>query len=238
MGFALFIMQHMSDHLIDNVADADSPVWRLQHQYFTDISTVARTLAMCTTGGKDWEEVWELIQPLGFPSTYAFLFYMMFFIFALMNILTGIFVDQAMQMSRPTVMEAFAEQRASEETEIRELRCLMELVDVDGTGQVTLDEFAAGLQNPRVAHALLRHGIDIKVPELYFQTLAAMAVQGGGVSQVQSIDIDDFVTRIIQMRGVSTSVDVHTPKLETTMLQANVRQLRAGQERILQGLCR
>merc|ERR1719401_1992992 len=127
----------MTDYLVDKLADEDSELWRLQHEYFASITTAANTLLMITTGGKNWEEVWDLIHPLGPPTTFAFFFYLMFFTFALMNILTGIFVDQAISLAKPTVMESFTEQREHEKLEARQLRCLMEMVDVDGDGQVS-----------------------------------------------------------------------------------------------------
>merc|ERR1719401_918223 len=90
--FALFIIQQMTDFLVDNLADEDSELWRLQREYFASVTTAAKTLSMTTTGGKDWEEVWDLISPLGPPTTFAFMFYLTFFTFAVMKIPVRMFI--------------------------------------------------------------------------------------------------------------------------------------------------
>merc|ERR1719401_1970007 len=63
-----------------------------------------------------------------------------------------------------------------------------------------------------------------------------MAIRDGNVAQVPSIDIDEFVTRILQTPGSVTNVDVQNLKLETTVLQSSLCEVGSGQEKIPQSL--
>merc|ERR1719401_1502472 len=98
--------------------------------------------------------------------------------------------------------------------ELNRLRCILELVNVDGTGELTRHEFVHALKNERVRHALALLGIDVKVPELYFKTMASLS----GREDDGKCGIDEFVAKLLKMRGGATSVDLQTLILETEYL--------------------
>merc|ERR1719436_1866241 len=113
--------------------------------------------------------------------------------------------------------------------EIEELRCVMELIDSDGSGYLSLNEFLPALKNQRIQHALRDVGVDIKMPELYFKTLALVTNQ-------EEVSVDDFVKHIVQMKGHATSVDVQSLTLETAVLKKNVADILESQSSILKAL--
>ena len=96
----------------------------------------------------------------------------------------------------------------------RKVTAIMHTIDTDGSGSLSVDEFLTAMQNDRVEHALRQIGVDIRMPEHYFKTLAAITEQ-------EEIAIDEFVAHIVQMKGAASRTDVQTLTLEVAMLQTH-----------------
>merc|ERR1719188_2573178 len=132
-----------------------------------------------------------------------------------------------MQLSKPDDHEELMRHTEKVQMEMQELRCIMTLIDTNGSGSLSVDEFVEAMRNERVEQKMRSMGIDVKMPELYFRTLAL-------VSKSEEVSIDDFVTHLIQMKGQATSVDVQSLTLETAVLKKVVGQLQDGQRQMLE----
>jgi len=215
--FALFFVQQMAMHLSDSELFDESPLFKRQRKYFRSVQVAMATLSMCTTGGKDWEEVFELVVPLGLFSTVAFVFYIAFFTFAVMNILTGIFVENALSLCKPSEIEALTMRKRQDEQEAEELFLILETLDGDGDGCMSMDEFRQVMTNDRVVHMLKKLGVDIKDAELFFSTVARLSHQ-------DIIEIPEFVTQIMRLKGNALSMDLHALIVQTHCLQQSFEQ--------------
>lgn len=223
--FSVFFVQQMTAYLIELQAASEyTPYWEAQRMYFETVQSTIITLAMCTTGGKDWEDVWRLIKPLGWFTTAAFLFYISFFIVALMNILTGIFVDSAMKHSKPDDKEALLEHRKRLKEETAEVICILQAIDTNEDGTLERSEFREAMQNERISHALSALGIDIKHADTFFDTL----VDGNaGGAEDQAVDLEHLGRQIVRLKGNATSVDLHALISQTRALQVDMARLTA-----------
>lgn len=79
------------------------------------------------------------MEPPGLPYVLAFVFYIAFFNFAVLNILTGIFVENAMKLCKPNKHELIVERRKREEQDARDLREILNAMDLNGTGCISKD---------------------------------------------------------------------------------------------------
>lgn len=199
--FSLFFVQQMAVHLAESSGSPE--LQELQREYFGSVQQAMLTLSMCTTGGVDWEDSFELVRPLGTIYALAFVFYIVFFTFAVMNILTGMFVENAMALCKPDEEEAMQNLKNKEAKEREELKCILEIINTSNTGSLTLEEFVSAADNDAVAHALAALGMNIKDSSLFFSTLAS-TVQSEG-----EIIIDEFVDQAMNLRGPATSIDLH-----------------------------
>ncbi|CAE7342719.1 Scn8a, partial [Symbiodinium pilosum] len=210
--FAIYFMQQMTAYL--QITPQEDELWSLQWDYFHNTGSAMYVLLMASTGGKDWEEVYQLVAPLGADCAIAFTFYLLFFTLGVMNIITGVFVENASVLFKPDDQEALAEYMKQVQDDIQEVTAIMHTIDTDGSGSLSVDEFLTAMQNDRVEHALRQIGVDIRMPEHYFKTLAAITEQ-------EEIAIDEFVAHIVQMKGAASRTDVQTLTLEVAMLQTH-----------------
>jgi len=211
--FALYFVQQMGGHFYWLQFEADSAALSL-----VPVQSAMVTLAMSTTAGKDWEDVWTLIEPLGSASRLAFLFYVAFFTFAVMNVVTGLFVERALQLCRPSEREALERRKAEAELEEAELTVILEMLDEDGDGFISKEEFTQLIRNERVSHVLHKMGVDIKDATVFFKTVARL-------SQQSDIRIPDFVAHIMRLRGNALSMDLHAVILHIKQLERNMSTL-------------
>ena len=79
---------------MDDVATAKK-AWMVEH--YGSVLKAMVSLYKATTGGIDWGEMAEPMWEAGYFYYFLFLFFIAFAILALLNILTGLFVDRAMR---------------------------------------------------------------------------------------------------------------------------------------------
>merc|ERR1719253_1777758 len=65
-------------------------------QYFGTVDRSILSLYMAMSGGKDWGEYYVVLEDLPMQTRFVFLFFISFALFAVVNIVTGIFVETAM----------------------------------------------------------------------------------------------------------------------------------------------
>merc|ERR1719476_204729 len=112
------------------------------------------------------------MEPLGRISVilgFMYLVYIMFAVFAFMNAVTSVFVDNAMLAS-----QSQQEQRIHRELEMREelsrhLEELFNEIDVDGSGMITVYELEAYLQDQRASAYFAAVGIRTSDAETIFK---------------------------------------------------------------------
>merc|ERR1719401_1875834 len=91
------------------------------------------TLFLGISGGNDWAELAEPLAQISWVYVVLWIFYIVFMLFGVLNILTGVFVDLAMQAAQQD--RDIAIQTQSEETDsyIDQIREVFEASDTDGS---------------------------------------------------------------------------------------------------------
>merc|ERR1712170_275838 len=97
-----------------------------------------------------------------------FFFYIAFTMLAVLNIITGVFVDNAVETAR--MQRDFLVQKETElkEKYIVELRALFAEMDQDQSGTITLLEIQEYLDDPRVTSYFAALGLDASDTERLF----------------------------------------------------------------------
>mmetsp|Transcript_127902 Transcript_127902/g.409725 ORF Transcript_127902/g.409725 Transcript_127902/m.409725 type:complete len:699 (-) Transcript_127902:95-2191(-) len=223
--FALFFMQQMTVELSANQLDPpDSVEWESQRFFFRSVERTCLTLMEATMGGLDWDVVFKLIEPLGLVYVLAFIFYIAFFNFAVLNILTGIFVENAMKLCKPDFLEAFAMQRDQRQREEKELHRIVTAMDLDDDGRIIKDDFVAMASFPEVTRCFAAVGIDVCDPVASFKMVASP--EGHEV-----FSVDDFVDRMKKMKlNMHSGIDLHGLQSQAYELKDSLEQIRCSQQ--------
>jgi len=129
---------------------------------------------------------------------------------ALMNILTGLFVENAMKLARPDQDMRALQACRSEMSQQLQLMRLCEELDSDSSGTLTKEEFSRHMNNGKLKYFLAALGLDIKDAERFFEILD---------DNNSEIDIGLFVDACMKLKGAASSIDLQDLMLKTQQLE-------------------
>jgi voltage-gated sodium channel len=161
--------------------------------YFGTLGRSILTLFEAITGGVDWD---ELAHPLSseISPLVAFFFacYIAFAVLAMMNVVTGVFVESALQGSTQ-----------DKESQIMEtLENLFIEFDMDDTGKIHEAEFLHMISNPNTAQQFKALDVTTHQAKSLFHLID---VDRSGV-----IDIEAFIMSCLRLRGNARAADMTT----------------------------
>eukprot|EP00930_Biecheleria_cincta_P031361 TRINITY_DN21778_c0_g1_i2.p1 TRINITY_DN21778_c0_g1~~TRINITY_DN21778_c0_g1_i2.p1 ORF type:complete len:214 (-),score=42.79 TRINITY_DN21778_c0_g1_i2:43-684(-) len=131
--------------------------------HFGSFGRTLLTLFMMITGGIDW---WDASQKLSYfqgYTDYIFAMYIMFQYLVVMNVITGIFVENAKSIRENDREARHLMQIEQRKKWIQDVADLFSYVDIDIGGGISRDEFMTRLEDPRIQTCFQNLGIDMAV---------------------------------------------------------------------------
>merc|ERR1719476_894296 len=152
------------------------------------------------TGGEDWGNILSALEPLPQEYTYLFLLFIGFAVLALLNLVTAVFINAAMQRSQND-RELAVQQELESKEELSAIiqRVFLEL-DANNSGCLSAEEFEKHIEDEKIMAYLRSRGIDICQVRTLFTLL--------DVDQTGDVSMDEFVHGILRLRGGATSMDL------------------------------
>lgn len=158
------------------------------------------TLFLTVSGGLEWSQAAGPVAKLGLSYALIWIGYIAFMVFGMLNVLTGIFVETAMDAmnnDRDNMIQSQIEER---ESLISTISNVFRSTDTDGSGMLSEEEMELLLQDGELRAYLEAIGIDSTEAKGFFQLLDDDA--SGTVS------IDEFVTGFLRLKGGAKAVDM------------------------------
>merc|ERR1712019_223355 len=188
-------MQHVREGM------PDEWVQKISLSYGNLISSCV-TLIASISGGLDWIEAsWPLLQ-IDPMYLIIYLAFVMFCVFGLMNILTGIFVantKEVSQVDRDLVIRAQLKDRKSF---ANQLKTVLRSIDKDGSGSISKQELMEHLSSPEFFGYLKTLEVTVSDAQGVFRLL--------DVNGTNEVNIDEFVLSLMRFQGSARAVDVAT----------------------------
>lgn len=160
-------------------------------RYFGSLTASSISLLQAVTGGVDWGEVLEEVASLDHPiASVALIVYICFALFALMNVITGVFLHTAMD-------------RAKEEREIfmvRNARKVFAAADHGKNGMITWPDFERALNSTDVTAFFAEIDLEVSEARNLFDLLDTT---GDGV-----ISAEEFLYGCLRLSGVAKAFDL------------------------------
>jgi len=198
--FVVFFMQGLTNYLVEvDQSNLDSDAEVLLDS-FGSVHYALETLFLSAVGGRNWDGLLKSLRRVGWIYEVTFPLYVGFVTFAVLNILTGIFVDAAQQfssMDRELVVEL---QVDKEEEYVKGLLNLFVEADTDKSGTLTWDEFMRHFEDPEVRAYLKGMDLNVTSAKKIFNLIDS---EGKG-----EIAIQPFLETCLQLRGQAQVVDI------------------------------
>ncbi|CAK0883013.1 unnamed protein product [Prorocentrum cordatum] len=210
--FSLVFVQGASMYLLASPDEDDGKVLKLVEN-FGSIEDSIISLYSAISGGRDWGEVYQAIAPAGTVYASLFLLFVGFCHVSLLNILTGIFVENALAQAQPTKEQLAMEKHREELAMTNELRRFLESFDTVGHGRLDVDEFFDMVVGSHL-HAYL-HSIGVSVKELREFVVFVGADKKG------SISVDSLIHGCFLVRGNARNLDMQRALLDIKRIRLN-----------------
>lgn len=156
---------------------------------------------MCICGGRDWHELYHPLSRVSWVCGAAFIFYIFFVVFGVLNVVTGAFVDSmriVSQQDQDVVIEEELKRATGFQNDITKI---FDAADADGSGTLSWTEFEAHLQDERVKAYFNTLELDVSQARALFFLL--------DIDESDEVPIDKFVEGCMRMRGDAKSIDVN-----------------------------
>jgi hypothetical protein len=142
--------------------------------------------------------------------------------FAVLNIVTGVFVDSAMRANSDNRQLVVHEELDAKNKMLKNLRRLFEEMDENGDGTISMDEFCARLNDERVVAYFQALKLDIHDTKAVFHLL--------DMDASQEVDVSEFLDGCYQLQGEAKSVDTKVMRLQLHWVVQHLEALHESQK--------
>ncbi|CAE7665586.1 Scn10a [Symbiodinium pilosum] len=199
--FGMIFTQAVNGHLYDPDAFplSDESI-NVSELYFGKLTITMMSLFMSVTDGLSWEKI---SRPLGEISPIwagLFLFYVSFTYFAVLNVLTAVFCQSAIESAQNDHATAVQSMIANKEMHLKKIRALFNELGNEQSGMITFHQFEAKINSAEVREYFETLGLDVEDAWSFFKLLDR---DGGG-----SVEIEEFLKGCLRFRGQAKAIDI------------------------------
>jgi len=177
-----------------------------------------RSLYESLTGGRDWGSTADALLVTGYVhALIMYYFYIALTTFAVLNVVTGIFVENANKMTlrdRDLVIQ---------DIQVRKGQYINDTLDVfheadrDGSGALTFEEFESHLSDPRVQAFFMSLELEAIEARRLFRLL--------DIDETGSVDAEEFVVGCMCLKGGAKTMDVAALFMEVRRVAKTIARI-------------
>jgi len=203
---SLILTQGATNYRVAGSGAEDDEVVEMYGSLFKTMYSLFKAMS----GGVSWGEIAEPMKRVHWLFFGAILLYMFFTLFSVLNIVTGVFVDEAIQAAQRDRTVLVEKQKKFHAATTQTLLALLEDIDTDNTGVITMEEMNVALETEHIRKTFEALGIDI---DEVSQLLSMLDADGDGV-----LDIAEFVDGIQKLKIEAKSWDVHILMMQSRQI--------------------
>eukprot|EP00927_Polykrikos_kofoidii_P083788 TRINITY_DN8660_c0_g1_i5.p1 TRINITY_DN8660_c0_g1~~TRINITY_DN8660_c0_g1_i5.p1 ORF type:complete len:643 (-),score=76.36 TRINITY_DN8660_c0_g1_i5:82-2010(-) len=186
----------------------DTDLGKLRRLYYQDLLRAMVTLFQTITGGIGWDDASKPVEELIPGAWVLFVVYISFFMFAIMGVATGVFVDQAMKAIAQDQSLVALDQRGRRDATLKEIRDLFR--QVVGNDKLVSAGTLQGIMNQPEVRSCFKQ-LDMETWDL--QTFIELVDTND-----ELIDIDCFINGCFRLKGMAKNIDVVALRYECKVL--------------------
>lgn len=213
----LVLLQGLTGMLLDGTADPDLEESVKLH--FGSVTDTVVSLYKAGTGGEDWGVYYRIVEPSGILYSYLFLLYVAFFTVSVMNILTGIVVENVVSVAKSDKEKLVHDYQVRCKDEIRDMKMLFKALDTDGNDTINAEEWEQGAASPQVQALMAANELDMKDATMFFDQLL-------NITGTEDVDVDSFVDGCLKMKGSASSLDLQLVSFVVRDLRKTLMELK------------
>jgi len=202
---AVYLSQLILDHGLSHPEDVEPGTQLYEH--YGSLSKSTLTLFMSITGGIDWRDAVDPLKDEISPHlSWLFASFVAFMLFSMLNVITGIFVESALNNSK----------EESDVDMVNYLHSVFVGPAKQTDGKITWEEFEEKLDEPKMMSYFKSINLDPSEARFLFELL--------DIEGANSIDAEDFVMGCLRLRGPAQAIDLASLMSETRRLRIFIHE--------------
>lgn len=172
--------------------------------YWGSLDVTMLTLLQSVTNGLDWGAAAKPLGQANFMLVIMFIFYILFCSFAVLNVITGVFCQGAMegkQFDRDLMVQQVLTNKRSDLTKVTDMfKNLLQKMDTDSDGQITPEELTRHFKDDSFQALLAMLELNTSDAWMLFGLL--------GQEDTLRLQPEQFVDGCMRLRGTARSIDL------------------------------
>jgi len=169
-------------------------------RYWGNIYRGVTTIWMAISGGNDWAELAEPVREAGEHYFVIFELFMAFLTLAVLNILTGIFVEHAVEAAENDRDNIVFQHTKQYDSFARDVQEIFDEIDTEGTGTISWSQFRQCMDDTAMRAYFSNVGIDTSDAAFFFKLLSQGTLDG-------QVDQDSFLKGCQRLKGSARMMD-------------------------------
>mmetsp|Transcript_3368 Transcript_3368/g.7728 ORF Transcript_3368/g.7728 Transcript_3368/m.7728 type:complete len:583 (+) Transcript_3368:189-1937(+) len=212
--FAVVLMQGAGDYLRQGQSVPDEVRIALEED-FAGIFRTIFSLTQAISGGRSWGEYAEPFVTINPAYGVGFTVFVVFVIFGVLNILTGVFVQNTSAVAHYDRELIIEEEMKRNESTTNQIRSLFSELDKDKNGTISLRELKKNLSDSRVKAYFGVMGLDVQEATGLFNLLDA--------DESGEVGIEEFIMTCMRLKGQAKSIDLAAMLFENKKMHKLLR---------------
>ncbi|CAE7360817.1 Scn11a [Symbiodinium natans] len=233
--FGTLIAQVVSDHCRQVKFHSEDPqdcaneamFGKLLH-YWSSVPEAMLTLLMAITGGLSWNDALMPLRPISEIAVIGLLMYIVITVLAILNVVTGVFCNMAIESARADKDIAIMQQIHKHEAQVESLREIFHEIDLDGSNVITVVELKEAMKGQKMSSFM--QSLDISTNDV-FTLFMVIDADGSG-----EITLDEFVYGCMQLQGPAKGLQIARMSYENTIIRKELKHLRMDVKKVFQRL--
>lgn len=215
--FAIVMTQGTVEYCsFDNACTSDDSEGLRDH--FGTLSKSGLTLFMTMSNGISWNDVFLFLSVLSPIYGVAFVAFVCITLFALLNVINGVFVETTLYAAKLDDIAVIEEEVRTRERYLERLHGIFHSLDLNKDGVLTSAEFDLAFMDERVVALFNAAGIDPENSRILYNLIDRDL---DGV-----VSLDDFWRGCMRLKGEAKALDLSRLQIDVNWLCKNVRVVR------------
>lgn len=196
---------------LDTVEVWQSDSTKMLRSSFGSLPRSILSLYMAMSGGRNWGEFYDTLSDVSGAYALLFVFFVTVAIFAVGNVVTGIFVENALESNQTDKEVLVQDELDAKRAYFFHMQEVFEELDDDTDGVITVDEFERKLDDERVIAYFNVLNLDVSDARMLFTLL--------DYDQSGEVAIEEFLAGCNKLKGESRSLDLAIMQMEIRWLK-------------------
>ncbi|CAJ1331610.1 unnamed protein product [Effrenium voratum] len=198
--FAVLFTQAVNDFLRDESSSMSSDEEELAMKYFASLGDTMLSLFMAIANGVSWKEVLAPLRRISPLLAALFLFYIFFTLFAVLNVVTAVFCQTAVESAQSDHAAMVHSVLKNKKAHCDKIRRLFHTIGDKDAGVITFKVLEEKLLQPNVRAYFEVLGLDVWDVWSFYKLLDN--------DRRGDVEIEQFLMGCLRLRGSARAIDV------------------------------